>query len=129
MKMFLLGTFAALCILAEPVLADSGPVIECPGTQWATSTYQMELASGWRLLMHPKDAYAEVQAGRKSLLVCNYDNGARAVFEVPKRCRSVTQRGMAIVAESKGEGRSKTSCRPHRDKVGIADFDCAFECE
>ena len=129
MKALLLGTIAALCVMAQPVRADTGSVIECPGTQWATSTYHVELGSGWRLLMHPKDAYAEVKPGPKSLLVCNYDNGARAFFEVPKRCRSLTQRGMAAIAESNIDGRPKTSCKPRHGKAGMTDFDCAFTCE
>jgi hypothetical protein len=128
------GVIAAAGVAAAGIVAGMGtaraePAIECPGVQWATSTYHLDLGSGWRLLVHPKSAYAEVQPGNKSLLVCNYDNGAKAVFEVGKRCRAITQRGMSLISEADAGARRKISCSPQRNKTGSADFDCAFTCE
>jgi hypothetical protein len=128
-RQWLFGSILAAGIAAGTGTGRAAPAIECPGVQWATSTYHLDLGTGWRLLMHPKGAYADVGAGGKSLLVCDYDNGAKAVFEVGKSCRTVTQRGMALISEANAGGRRKTICTPQRNKTGAADFDCAFACE
>jgi hypothetical protein len=117
-------------MMAAPVLAEpSGETIQCPGVQWATNTYHMNVDGGWGLLVHPKDAWAETRSDGKTRLACNYDNGARATMEVAKRCRSIVQRGMWTVQEINAHGTLKTACVPRKDKSLTSDFDCAFTCE